>query len=69
MGLTERERAVQRLLAMLRCPSLRTDLMMRRDQVRELHRAGMEVGAHTVRHPILMALPPEQAWKESSTAR
>jgi len=55
---------VQRLLAMLRCPSLRTDLMMRRDQVRELHRAGMEVGAHTVRHPILMALPPEQAWKE-----
>lgn len=39
-----------------RCPGgqpLRPDLMMRSDQVVELHRAGMEIGGHTVRHPIL----------------
>jgi peptidoglycan/xylan/chitin deacetylase (PgdA/CDA1 family) len=31
-------------------------LMMRGDQVRALHAAGMEIGAHTVRHPILSAI-------------
>jgi peptidoglycan/xylan/chitin deacetylase (PgdA/CDA1 family) len=30
-----------------------SDLMMRSDQVRALHDAGMEIGGHTVRHPIL----------------
>lgn len=29
------------------------DLMMTRDQVRALHRAGMGIGGHTVTHPIL----------------
>lgn len=33
--------------------TLPSDLMMRRDQVRALHRAGMGIGAHTRRHPIL----------------
>ncbi|HAT32719.1 MAG TPA: carbohydrate esterase family protein [Janthinobacterium sp.] len=32
------------------------NIMMRHDQVRELHRAGMEIGAHTQRHPILAGL-------------
>jgi len=29
------------------------DLMMTEDQVRRLHREGIEIGAHTVNHPIL----------------
>jgi hypothetical protein len=29
------------------------DLMMTSDQIRELHAAGMEIGGHTVNHPIL----------------
>jgi peptidoglycan/xylan/chitin deacetylase (PgdA/CDA1 family) len=33
--------------------SLPDDLMMTRDQVRALHRAGMGIGGHTVNHPIL----------------
>ncbi|AKH19708.1 polysaccharide deacetylase family protein [Sedimenticola thiotaurini] len=37
------------------------DLMMRSDQVRELHQSGMEIGGHTVTHPILSTIPDEQA--------
>jgi len=33
-----------------------TDLMMSSTQVVELHRAGMQIGAHTVSHPILAQL-------------
>jgi peptidoglycan/xylan/chitin deacetylase (PgdA/CDA1 family) len=29
------------------------DLMMSSEQVRQLHRAGMEIGGHTVNHPII----------------
>lgn len=39
-------------------------LMMGAEQVRELCRAGMEVGAHTISHPILMNLPREEAQRE-----
>jgi peptidoglycan/xylan/chitin deacetylase (PgdA/CDA1 family) len=37
------------------------DLMMTSEQVRQLHRAGMGIGAHTVNHPILARLPLDQA--------
>ena len=43
--------------------------MMRSEQVLELHRAGMEIGAHTVNHPILNALPDPQAREEIATGR
>jgi peptidoglycan/xylan/chitin deacetylase (PgdA/CDA1 family) len=36
-------------------------LMMRSDQVRALFAAGMEIGAHTHRHPILATLPDAEA--------
>jgi peptidoglycan/xylan/chitin deacetylase (PgdA/CDA1 family) len=32
------------------------DLMMTSDQVREMHAAGMQIGAHTIAHPILARL-------------
>ena len=43
--------------------------MMRSEQVRELHRAGMEIGAHTVHHPILTSLSPTEAKYEISEGR
>jgi peptidoglycan/xylan/chitin deacetylase (PgdA/CDA1 family) len=42
----------------------RSNLMMREEQVRELHAAGMEIGAHTVTHPILLNTLPEAARRE-----
>jgi len=69
MGLAEREDALRRLAVMLRCPELPRHLMMRRDQVRELHRSGMEIGAHTVRHPVLSALPEDEARDEIARGR
>jgi peptidoglycan/xylan/chitin deacetylase (PgdA/CDA1 family) len=40
------------------------DLMMTSGQVRELRRAGMQVGAHTVSHPILARLADDKALSE-----
>lgn len=40
------------------------NLMMSSDQVRALHRAGMQIGGHTVSHPILARLAPEAARSE-----
>lgn len=44
--------------------ALPSDLMMRTDQVRTLSDAGMEVGGHTVNHPILAGLEMASARKE-----
>ncbi|MBK6603367.1 MAG: polysaccharide deacetylase family protein [Betaproteobacteria bacterium] len=44
--------------------SLPTDLMMTRQQVRELCEAGMEIGCHTRLHPILARLPDDDARAE-----
>lgn len=40
------------------------DLMLRSQQVRTLHDAGMEIGAHTVNHPILTRISREAAEAE-----
>ena len=39
-------------------------LMMREEQVRDLHNAGMAIGAHTVTHPILRNTAPDIARRE-----
>jgi peptidoglycan/xylan/chitin deacetylase (PgdA/CDA1 family) len=45
------------------------DLMMRSEQVLELRRAGMQIGAHTVSHPILAKLDPETARREIASSK
>lgn len=44
--------------------ALPDNLMMTTEQVRQLHRAGMEIGAHTVNHPILAKIPIDEARRE-----
>lgn len=45
------------------------DLMMSSDQVRALRAAGMQIGAHTVTHPILSTLDQRQAADEIAHSR
>lgn len=49
--------------------ALPDDLMMSSAQVRALREAGMQIGAHTVSHPILATLPPQQAADEIARSR
>ncbi len=49
--------------------ALPQDLMMTDDQVRKLHAAGIEVGAHTVNHPILASISDEDARREIASSR
>ncbi|MYN25125.1 polysaccharide deacetylase family protein [Duganella levis] len=39
-------------------------LMLRSEQLQALHAAGMEIGAHTHRHPILAAVPDADAFTD-----
>jgi peptidoglycan/xylan/chitin deacetylase (PgdA/CDA1 family) len=45
------------------------DLMMTSDEVRAMRRAGMQIGAHTVSHPILARLTDEDARSEVERSR
>jgi peptidoglycan/xylan/chitin deacetylase (PgdA/CDA1 family) len=60
---SDRENSVKRLVEHSGV-TLPGDLMMREEDVRRLHMAGMEVGAHSVTHPILAKLPPDEAERE-----
>lgn len=59
----ERQQLVDAVAARA-CVAPPSDLMMRSEQVLELHRMGMQIGAHTVSHPILARLPREEARTE-----
>ena len=63
-GLAERERSLTVLHALCGHPALPDDLMMQSGQVAALHAAGMEIGAHTVHHPILQRVPLVEAEAE-----
>jgi peptidoglycan/xylan/chitin deacetylase (PgdA/CDA1 family) len=69
LSLAERDEAIARLQQLCGVTALPTNLMMRSAQVRELHCAGMEIGAHTVRHPILTALDLAEAEYEIAEGR
>ena len=43
---------------------LPSDLMMTADQVKQLHREGMQIGAHTCSHPILARVKDDEAQNE-----
>jgi peptidoglycan/xylan/chitin deacetylase (PgdA/CDA1 family) len=49
--------------------TLPADLMMTSEQVRELHRAGIEIGAHTVDHPILTSIDDRLANDQMVTSK
>jgi peptidoglycan/xylan/chitin deacetylase (PgdA/CDA1 family) len=59
----ERQKRVDRLSAESARP-MPTDLMMTTEHVRQLRANDIEVGAHTVTHPILAQLDPECAESE-----
>lgn len=69
LPLAEREAAVGDLMSICDVAELPRDLMMRSGQVRDLHRSGMEIGAHTVNHPILMSIQPAEAEQEISEGK
>lgn len=69
LSLSEREDAIVTLQRLCGVGDLPTNLMMRSAQLLELHRAGMEIGAHTVRHPILTTLTPAEAKHEIAEGR
>jgi peptidoglycan/xylan/chitin deacetylase (PgdA/CDA1 family) len=48
---------------------LPTDLMLSSEQVVQLHGAGVEIGAHTLTHPILARLPDSSAEQEIGGCR
>lgn len=60
----ERREAAVGAVAAAAAVDLPQGLMMSSDQVRGLRRAGMQIGAHTVSHPILARLPAEEVRKE-----
>ena len=64
----ERLRLVQAIAAHA-AAGLPDNLMMRSEQVRALHDAGMLIGAHTVSHPILAVLDPVAARDEIDRSR
>jgi len=69
LTLSGREEAISGLLRLCKVTELPRDLMMRSNQVIEMHRAGMEIGAHTVNHPILTSITPPEAEFEIAEGR
>ena len=65
----ERDDAVARVQRLCGVAELPDDLMLKSEQVRELHAAGMEIGGHTVSHPILTSLSLSAAEDEVARGR
>jgi len=61
--------SVTEQIARLAQVQLPQDLMMTSLQVKAMHQAGMQIGAHTVSHPILARLSEDQARQEISDSQ
>jgi peptidoglycan/xylan/chitin deacetylase (PgdA/CDA1 family) len=68
LELDERRQLTERIAEAAQV-ELPTDLMMSPDQVRALRAAGMQIGAHTVNHPILARLDLDTAGREIAESR
>ena len=64
-----REAAAAQLAARAEVENLPLDLMMTTAQLKNLHAAGMEIGGHTHRHPILAKLDRDAARAEIATGK
>jgi len=64
LSLPGRRDALARLQRLAGAPPLPEGPMMTSGQVRQLHHSGMELGGHTVYHPILAVLPDAEARDE-----
>jgi len=69
LSLQDRAKAVIDLQRLCGIGELPSDLMMSSEQVRSMYRAGMEIGAHTVNHPILTSLAAVDAEREIRDGR
>jgi peptidoglycan/xylan/chitin deacetylase (PgdA/CDA1 family) len=69
LGPERRRVALEDLLRAAGRPALPPPRMMSSAQVRALHQAGMEIGGHTVNHPILRLIPDAEAAREISQGR
>jgi len=68
LPLDERLEQVQRLIDIVGI-DLPTDLMMTSAQVQKLHHGGMEIGGHTVNHPILAKISDSVARAEIANGK
>lgn len=64
LPLDEREKIVEQIAAHANVSSLPSNLMMTTAQLQAMHSAGMEIGGHTHRHPILAKLTRDAARAE-----
>lgn len=69
MGPAQRQDALRSLQQRCRPGPLPDDLMMSSAQVHAMHAAGMEIGAHTVHHPILSLTGDAAAERELTDSR
>lgn len=69
LALDTREDVVAQIAARAGAGSLPGNLMMTTSQLKTLHAAGMEIGGHTHRHPILAKLDRNQARSEIAAGK
>lgn len=62
--LEKRSQDVARFLELAECGALPTDIMLTSEQVRVLSARGVEIGGHTVSHPILTSVTDDVAKRE-----
>lgn len=67
-SLDDRHTLIEQLCQLIPIP-LPDTIMMTADQLRQLHRAGMEIGGHTLNHPVLARTEYETAYAEIANGK